>query len=101
MKKHTYANERKSQGIRLKLQSNSTGLNEHLLVSPFQRDTIQKSQCKRKHELTALSNVIIHESEMFYLHRQQQQRGFNHDKKCVNRTHDLDNNMTCYRFHLT
>ena len=41
MEKCTYANTRQSQGIRLRMQNESTGLNEQLTVSPFQRDTIQ------------------------------------------------------------
>ena len=41
IKKHTFTNERQSQGIRIRLQIESIGLNEHLPVSPFQRDTTQ------------------------------------------------------------
>ena len=41
IKKYTYANARQSQGIRLRLQSESIGLNKCLHASPFQRDTMQ------------------------------------------------------------
>ena len=40
VKKHTYANARKIQGIRLRTQIESIGLNEQLPVSPFQRDAM-------------------------------------------------------------
>ena len=64
-KKHTYANARQIQGIRLRMHSESIGLNEQLPASPFQRDTTQKSQCKRKYEVTVLANVIFHKVRYF------------------------------------
>ena len=42
-KKHTYTQTRQSQGIKIRMQSESTGLNEQLPVSPFQRDAMQKN----------------------------------------------------------
>ena len=41
IKKHTYANKRQSQRIRIRLQSESTGLDEQLPVLLFQRSTMQ------------------------------------------------------------
>ena len=41
VEKQTCANTRQIQGIRLRMQSDSIGLNEQLPVFPFQRDTTQ------------------------------------------------------------
>ena len=41
IRKYTYVNARQSQGIRLRMQSESKRQNENLHVSPFQRDTTQ------------------------------------------------------------
>ena len=51
IKKYPNTNARQSQGIRLSYRRKSKRQNEQLPVSPFQRDTTQKSQYKRKYEV--------------------------------------------------
>ena len=101
IKKYPNTNARQIQGIRLRWRASRRAKINTFLCLLSKETQYRQSQCNRKYEVTVLSNVIIHESEVFYLHRQQQQRRFNHDAKCVNRTHDLDNNMTYYHCHLT
>ena len=48
IKKCTYVSARQSQGIRLRLQSESKGLNESLPALIFQRSTIQTKSMQRK-----------------------------------------------------